>query len=209
EQVASAGVTADFFSVLSLEPVRGRTFRPGEDAGASPNLVVISDSLWERRFHRDESAIGRVIEVNGRPATIIGVVQSSYGVARGNPELWENLHVAPTRRGPFFFRGLGKLRPGVTMAQAQAEMTAHADAIQHAYPKSYTNLQMPIEPLRDALTFAVRPALLMMFGAVLIVMLIATVNIANLLLSRASVRQQEIAIRTSLGAGRGRLVQQM
>ena len=209
EQVASAGVTSEFFSVLGLEPLRGRTFRPGEDTGASPNLIVISDSLWERRFHRDESAIGRVIEVNGRPATIIGVVQSSYGVARGNPELWENLHVAPTRRGPFFYRGLGRLRPGVSMAQAQAEMTAHADSVQHAYPKSYTNLQMPIEPLRSALTFAVRPALLMMLGAVLIVMLIAIVNIANLLLSRASVRRQEIAIRTSLGAGRPRLVRQM
>jgi putative ABC transport system permease protein len=209
EQVASASVTADFFSVLGLEPLRGRTFRAGEDTGSAPNLVVISESLWERRFHRDESVIGRVIEVNGRPATIIGVVTSSYGVPRGNPELWENVHVAPTRRGPFFYRGIGRLREGVSFEQAQAEMTTLADNLNHGTPRFYRDLQIPIEPLRNALTFAVRPALLMMFGAVLIVMLIAIVNIANLLLSRASVRQPEIAIRTSLGAGRARLVQQM
>jgi putative ABC transport system permease protein len=209
EQVASAGVTADFFSVLGLEPLRGRTFRPGEDTGSSPNLVVISESLWERRFHRDESVIGRAIEVNGRPATIIGVVASSYGVPRGNPELWENLHVAPTRRGPFFYRGIARLRAGVSMEQAEAEMATLANNLNHTTPRFYRDLQIPMEPLRDALTFAVRPALLMMFGAVLIVMLIAIVNIANLLLSRASVRQAEIAIRTSLGASRARLVQQM
>jgi len=209
EQVASASVSADFFSVLGLEPLRGRTFRAGEDTGSATNLVVISESLWTRRFHRDEGVIGRTLEVNGRPATIIGVVASSYGVPRGNPELWENLHIAPTRRGPFFFRGLGRLRDGVSIEQAQAEMSALASNLNHATPRFYRDLQIHIEPLRTALTFAVRPALLMMFGAVLIVMLIAIVNIANLLLSRASVRQQEIAIRTSLGAGRARLVQQM
>ena len=209
EQVASAGVTADFFSVLGLQPLRGRTFRSGEDTGSSPNLVVISESLWERRFHRDESVIGRVIEVNGRAATVIGVVASSYGVPRGNPELWENLHVAPTRRGPFLYRGIGRLRSGVTLEQAQAEMATLANNLNHATPRFYRDLQIPIEPVRNALTFAVRPALLMMFGAVLIVMLIAIVNIANLLLSRAAVRQAEIAIRTSLGASRARLVQQM
>ena len=209
EQVASASVSADFFSVLGLSPLRGRTFRAGEDSGSSPNLAIISESLWERRFHNDEGVIGSVIEVNGRPHTVIGVVKSSYGVPRTNAEIWSNLHINPTRRGPFFFRGLGRLRPGVTMEQAQAEMNALGKRIETASPTGYKNLQIPIERLREGLTFAVRPALLMMFGAVLIVMAIATVNIANLLLARASVRQQEIAIRTSLGASRARLAQQM
>lgn len=209
EQVTGASVTADFFAVLGMQPVRGRTFLPGEDSPASEHLIVISESLWKRKFNGDDSAIGKTIEVNGQPATIIGVVAGSFGVGNGDIEVWQNQSVNPKRRGPFFFRGLGLLRPGVTFAAAQEETNAVGKQIEQANPGSYSRLSMPIEPLRTALTFRVRSILFVIFASVVAVLMISTVNITNLLLARASARRHEMAVRISLGASRGRLVRQM
>ena len=209
EQVAGATVTGDFFSILGLHPILGSTFQPGDDAATGPNLVVISASLWHRRFGGERDVIGRVIEVNGEPATIVGVLQSSYDFPLRNTELWQIMHLQATRRGPFFLQGIARLAPGKTLESAQAETNVIAQNIERANPGTYSRLTMPVESLRDYLTGNVRPALFVMFAAVLAVLLIATVNIANLLLARGRTREREMAVRLSLGAGRRRLVQQL
>jgi putative ABC transport system permease protein len=209
EQVAGASVTSDFFSILGLRPILGRTAQPGDDATSSPNLVLISASLWRRRFAGTRDVIGRVIEVNGEPATIIGVLQTGYDFPLRNTELWQILHLEATRRGPFFLQGIARLAPGKTLASAQAETNVIARNIERANPGNYSRLTMPVESLRNYLVGNVRQALFVMFAAVLAVLLIATVNIANLLLARGRTREREIAVRLSLGAGRQRLVQQL
>ncbi len=209
EEVSGANVTVDYFSILGMQPILGRTFQPGDDSASGANLVVITESLWQRRFNSSQDVIGRVIEVNNNPASIIGVVNESYGFPVRNAELWQNLHLKVTRRGPFFLQGFGRLRPDATFERAQAETNLIGRNIERAYPGVYTRLTMPVESLRNYLVGNLRPALFMMFAAVLAVLLIATVNIANLLLARGSTREREIAVRLSLGAARRRLVQQL
>lgn len=171
--------------------------------------MVISASLWHRRFGGERDVIGRVIEVNGEPATIVGVLQSSYDFPLRNTELWQIMHLQATRRGPFFLQGIARLAPGKTLESAQAETNVISQNIERANPGTYSRLTMPVESLRDYLTGNVRPALFVMFAAVLAVLLIATVNIANLLLARGRTQEREMAVRLSLGAGRRRLVQQL
>ncbi len=208
EEVGGAVVSADFFSILGSKPILGRTFEPGDDSATAPNLVVIGASLWQRRFGAIPDVIGRVIEINGNPATIVGVVSDGIEIPNAQAELWQNLRLKVTRRGPFFYRGIGRLRPGSTLQQAQAETNLIGRNIERANSGTYHNLTMPLESLRDFLVGDLRPALIMMFTAVLAVLLIATVNMANLLLARATTREREVAVRLALGATRSRLVQQ-
>ena len=210
EEVTGATVTADYFSsILGIRPTLGRNFQAGDDGPGSTNLVVITASLWQRRFGGSRDVIGRVIQLNNSPATIIGVVSESYGFPLRNAELWENLHLKATRRGPFFLQGIGRLRRNVTFERAQAETNLIGRQIERANPGAYTRLTIPVESLRNYIVGNLRPALFMMFAAVLAVLLIATVNIANLLLARGSVREREMALRLSLGPARRRLVQQL
>jgi putative ABC transport system permease protein len=138
------------------------------------------------------------------------VVPASFHFPNADSELWTNLVVnPPTRRGPFFLKGLGRLRPGITLEQAQAETNAIGHAIERANPKTYARLTMPVVPLREALVGNLRPALLVIFGAVGLLLLIATVNVANLVLARATAREREMAVRLSLGASRLRLLRQL
>ena len=207
EQVLGTQVTANFFAILKVNPILGRTFAPDEDHAAAAPLAVIGESLWRRHFGGDRGIVGRMIRLNGAEYNVVGVMPASFQFPPPT-EVWTNLRMAPpTRRGPYPFIGLGRLRPGMTMAQAQAETNAIGREISARWP-GYQKLTLPVVPIHDFLVGDARPALAAMLGAVLFVLLIAVVNVANLLLARATVRQREMALRASLGAGRARLIRQ-
>jgi len=210
EQVLGTIVTADFFPTLGVRPLLGRTFAPGEDRPNTPSLAVLSESIWRRRYGASPDVLGRTIVVNGAQATVIGVMPGGIRFPRRETEVWMNLPlVPPTRYGPWFYRGVARLRPGVTLEQAQAETNRIGRLMAERNPY-YKVVRLPVVRLRDALLgTTVKPAILVMTGAVGLVLLIAVVNVANLMLARATVREREVALRLSLGAGRGRIVRQL
>jgi putative ABC transport system permease protein len=210
EQVVGVFASPSLFTVLGARPLVGRTFLPDEDKPDGSRVMILSEALWRRRFNADAAIVGRTITGNGAVYTIVGVMPASFSYPQANTEYWINLWLRPpTRRGPFMLTTIGRLRPGATMAQAQAEMTALGRRIEQGAPRDYQNLDLPVVPLREVFVGDSRTALLVMFAAVGVLLLIATVNVANLLLVRASSRGREIAVRLSLGAGRSRLIRQL
>ncbi len=210
EQAQGVTATAGLFSVLGVRPMMGRTFVQGEDAANAEGVVVLSENWWRSALGADPGILGRKLNLNGTPCTVVGIMPSGFHFPRATTELWTNARlIPPKRRGPFGWVGLARLKAGGTMAQAQMETNAIAHRIEQSNPVNYHHMSMPVVPLREAIVGNVRTALLAFLGAVLVLLAIAAANVACLLLARAAAREKEIALRASLGAASGRLIRQL
>src|SRR5436305_2426890 len=213
ERLQAALVGANFFEVLGIRPLHGRTFAPGEDRAGAPRVAVISERLWGRRFGNDPALIGRSLSLNGQPYSVVGILRQGAQLPSA-ADVWVPKVFSPKemrQRGAVYFSAIGRLGAGVTLARARAE----ADVIGRRLSTQYQDANasyfqtMTINSLEDRMLGDTRKPLLILLGAVACVLLIAVVNVANLLMVRAAAREGEIAVRAALGAGRGRIIRQL
>jgi putative ABC transport system permease protein len=212
-QVQAALVNADLFKALGVEPAIGRIISTAEERNGAERVVVLSHGFWLRHFAGDRNVIGRPIPLSGNNYTVIGVMRPDFTMPLENPDVWVALRVAnpvaANVRGVHFLRTYLRLKPGVTLAQAQAEMDGISGWLAKQYPDENKERNRRLIPLHERVIGEARPALLILFGAVGLVLLVACANFSSLLLARSAARQQELAIRSALGAVRSRLVRQV
>ena len=211
ERLPGAQTTANFFDVMGVQPILGRLYTVKEETTGNDAVVLLSHGLWQRRFGGSPSALGQTLTLNGRPHEIIGVMPPSLAVPE-EAELWKPL--APgddlrNARGAFWLPVIGRLKPGVSVEQAQSEMNGIGSRLEQAYEGSNKGYGVYIVSLHRQIVGDVERSLLVLMGAVGFVLLIACANLGNLMLGRSAGRRKELAIRTALGAARWRLIRQL
>ena len=210
ERVRGTDVTADFFPLFRTKAIKGRTLQPDDSQKGREAVVVLSYALWQRRFGGDENIVGSKVTISGKSTTVVGVMPAGFDYP-ARSELWVPFPIDPVaeRRDNRYINVITRLKPGVTLPQAQAEMEILNQRLAQSYGETNSGWSVRLTNLRESLVGTTRSALLILLGAVALVLLIACANVANLLLARASVRQKEIAVRTALGASRSKIIRQL
>jgi putative ABC transport system permease protein len=211
ERLSGILVTEGVFRLIGVPPQIGRPFRAEEHAPGMNRVVVLSHALWQRRFGGDRDLVGKTVSLSGESYAVVGIMPEWFRIPLG-AELMAPTTLTPEQlsaRGSRYLRVMGRLQPGVTVDDAQAALAGLAAELARQYPDTNVGWGVRIQPLHEAVVGDIRPALLALFAAVGFVLLIACGNVANLLLARGSARQREIALRSALGAGRGRIVRQL
>ncbi|HEX3945291.1 MAG TPA: ABC transporter permease, partial [Rhizomicrobium sp.] len=214
ERLSGVPVSQNFFPMLGVKPLIGRQFTDEECKWNGPKAVMLGYGLWKRRFASNPAIVGTTLRINNEPVTVAGVLPSSFDLASilapgSHFDLYFPFPLSPeTNRWGNTMAMIGRLKPGVSVASAQAEISILAQRLTHAHPER-NDFEGIVTPLSDHVSGRIRPALFVLTGAVGVVMLIVCANLSNMLLARTAARHKEMAIRTALGAGRGRLIRQM
>jgi putative ABC transport system permease protein len=212
QRVFAPAVSANFFSVLGVEPLLGRTFREGEDKPGAERVAVLTYGMWRRMFGGDTGVIGQTLTISGAQYTVVGVAPASFQFALRQADLWLPYQPTPNQLSRRFMHGtnlIGRLRAGVSLEQAHAETNPITQRIAEEHKESHAGTRLLLTPLQEQITGSVKPALLALMAAVVFVLLMVCANVASLLLGRSLARQKEIALRAALGAPRGRIIRQL
>ena len=212
ERVFGARVTASYFQVLGATPLHGRVFTVEEDQPGQARTVVLSHRLWARRFAANPQVVGQTLTLNTLPHTVVGVMPAAFDQLENGEDLWTPAAFTPAQKAEHdghFLGVYGRLKEGITPAQATADLTPIAARLREAYPNANPTLSAFVVPMLESMVGETRGRIVVLFGAVSMVLLIGCVNVANLLLARGAGRTRELAVRAALGAGRGRIIRQL